>query len=183
MKIVFLFRKKAKKSANQVVEKGSNASVLNELWPKSERPQDLQCDLTVNGMAMESLQACYRMYLDKLRAEGGGGLGSGIEKDVDHPKVHFNGGNDDRKKRLLKSSFLRLPLSDESYWCEKVPLKRKPIIRALNLAHSGSSNKVSAKTIESMHDRGKPVELKNLATSSLGASTKGGFYISLFSFK
>ena len=174
---ILSFRKSSKKSSSDVAEKGSNASMLNEIWPKPERPQDLQDDSTVNKLPMDTLQSCFRMYLDKVKAEGGGGIGEGIAKDVKHPKVQFKSGSDDRKRKLHKASFLRLPLSDEKYWCEKVPMKRKPIIRALNLAHSGSNNKVSSKTIELLHDRSKPVELKHLTTGSLAVAAKGNAYM------
>lgn len=87
------------------------------------------------------------------------------------PKV-FPEQTDDGMKTLHDARFLRCPLAEPETWWSKVPTSRPHLFKNLPLTFIGAQNKVAEKTVGNMHDRAKPLTLKNFFSQNACVSTK-----------
>jgi hypothetical protein len=128
------------------------------LWPVEQRPKVLQCRATVNSHSMKELMKMEKMYRSQDKKMGK--ADRLFAKDAVLPVVKVQGGKDDRRSKLHKSTFFRMPTVDpEEYWGQ-MPTSREPIYRHIPLKHCGAENAVNEVVVVRMHDRGTPVSLK-----------------------
>ena len=124
-------------------------------------------------MDMETLMNLFKMKAEKDKLDGAASLYANLSKDGVMPVTSYKKMKDDGKLKLHPARFNRAPISDLAEYYHLVPIKHKPIIRQMNLEHSGSENAVSDKTIEILHDRTKSLNLKHFYSGNLCVAAKG----------
>ena len=87
------------------------------------------------------------------------------------PKI-FPEQTDDGMKTLHDARFLRCPLAEPETWWKKVPTSRPHLFKNIPLSFMGAQNKIADKTIGCMHDRAKPLTLKNFSSQNACVSSK-----------
>ena len=87
------------------------------------------------------------------------------------PKI-FPEQTDDGMKTLHDARFLRCPLAEPETWWKKVPTSRPHLFKNIPLSFMGAQNKIADKTIGSLHDRAKPLTLKNFSSQNACVSSK-----------
>ena len=120
---------------------------------------------------MEEILAFYKLHKETEKAEKDDGDAAGL-REGKHPFVKFKKQSDDRKAKLHSASFLRLPLTPVKKWYKKVPGKRSPYIKSMNLGFTGTENKITDVTIKKLHNRTKALELKHFWAGNLNATSK-----------
>ena len=123
----------------------------------------------INKMSWEGV-----MKLVELRRKTpqlGDGSSQFSRDSAPKPKI-FKQQEDDGINSLHEARFERLPLSDVSSWWEKVPIARTHLYKNIPLKFMGAQNKVSEKTIGNLHDRSKPLTLKNFFTQNVCVAAK-----------
>ena len=161
-------------SDDEISKKGlaSNWCLLSSIWPACDRPAALQVKEVVNKMDMSTLMNLFKMKTEKDRVDGVVGLYANLAKDGTIPVTTYKKMKDDGKLNLHPARFNRAPISDVADFYHLVPVKHQPIVRQMNLEHSGSHNSVSEKTIEICHDRTKSLSLKHFYSGNLCVGSK-----------
>ena len=91
---------------------------LEETWPRESRPAILRIPKEVEMMSIQELTLMHDMSLKQLKSENS--KFSMLKRDELPPKVKFEKGKDDGKKRLHKARWLRLPFSDPKDYYDQV---------------------------------------------------------------
>ena len=91
---------------------------LEETWPRDSRPAILRIPKEVEKMSIQELTLMHDMSLKQLKSENS--KFSMLKRDEIPPKVKFEKGKDDGKKRLHEARWLRLPFSDPKEYYDQV---------------------------------------------------------------
>jgi hypothetical protein len=134
------------------------ADLIRSIWPKEDRPEELQNDEIINTMAMDTVLALKRCWDEKQKKDEKGN--DSFKKDADPPAKKFEAANDNSKDILHPARWERSPiLEPKAYWF-KVPIRRQHMYRRLALEHIGAANLISEHTIVRAHDRSAAMEIK-----------------------
>ena len=95
-----------------------------------------------------------------------------FSKDSAPKPVTFKEEEDDGIKLLHGARFQRMPLSDLESWWGKIPVSHPHLFKNIPLKFMGAHNKVAEKTISSLHDRAKPLTLKNFFSQNVCVAAK-----------
>ena len=154
-------RKKQGKQKNTL-----NWDLINETWPKEQRPKHLQSKKVVSSISLGKLLQYKEHYEREAEKKG---LGEAIfGKDTKMKKTKFKKMTDDGKKKLHPARFCRLPLAQPKKYWRLVPKRRSSVFRHFPLQHYGVEGCVSEQTIVRMHDRQVPVEMDAFVKAGLG---------------
>ena len=146
-------RKKGKKASREQV----NWDLINEMWPRDQRPKHLQKKKIVNSLSLGKLLQ-YKEHYEKEAEKKG--LGSAVfGKDMKIRKTKYKKMTDDGQTKLHPARFSRLPLAPPRKYWKQVPKRRANIFRHFPLAHYGAEGQMAETTFVRMHDRQVPVEL------------------------
>jgi hypothetical protein len=130
--------------------------LLEELWPKEDRPKRLQKKSVLSAMTMTKLMKMKELY-EKEQAKKG--LGTAVfGKDKKQRTRRYKAMKDDGLKRLHPARFISMPTADPKDYWYKVPTGKTEVFRHLPLQHVGVENMPEA-TIVKLHDRRVPVDL------------------------
>ena len=158
----------------------------SDKWAKDLRPPHLQDDHVFNMMSVESAANFIMQWMttkaliagneikeNKARTRGG------KEKpDEEIKKVKIEEGEDNSLSILHKQRFnFRTPLKAPSEYWHLVPKKWKEINKSIYLENVGMDNICSPRTLELLHNRSSPLEIKmfltlNISVGRAGASRK-----------
>ena len=120
-------------------------------WPIGYSAERVDGLTTTDALAIRTLQSA-RENEEKEYLPGRGSS----TRDHIVKLIKFTDPNeDDCRKILHPARFLRACLEHPKTYWDKIPIKRKEIIRNLNLAIFGCDQQVSNATIAALHDRGR----------------------------
>ena len=97
---------------------------------------------------------------------------SKFSKDRAPKTKMFKEQRDDGMKELHKARFLRCPLSNVNKWWRHIPATRSQIYLNLPFKFTGSQGKIAVKTIATLHDRAKPLTVKNFHSQNVCVAAK-----------
>ena len=173
--------KKVNKPAGQTTK--SSVNFLNsDKWALEMRPPHLLDDDVFNAISIESasLQIMNWMTTKAMMAsnnlkENKALQRGGKEKpDMEIKKIKVEAGEDDCMTTLHKQRFMfRTPLqAPKEYW-HLVPQRWKEINKSLYLENIGMDNICSPRTLELLHDRSSPLEVKMFLTLNISVGRAG----------
>ena len=168
---------------------GSRVSVnfLNsDKWAKDLRPPHLQDDQVFNMMSVESAANFIMQWMttkamiagNEIKESKARSRGGKEKPDEEIKKLRIEEGEDDSLSILHKQRFkFRTPLKAPSEYWHLVPKKWKEINKSIYLENVGMDNICSPRTLELLHDRSSPLEIKmfltlNISVGRAGASRK-----------
>ena len=165
---------------------GSARKAVNFLnsdkWGQDVRPPHLVDDDVFNTLSVEAasqqimswmttkaMMASNDIKENKARHRGG------KEKpDEDIKKIQIEEGEDDAMSTLHKKRFsFRTPLLEPKEYWHLVPLRWKEINKSMHLENIGMDNICSPRTLELLHDRSSPLEIKMFLTLNISVGRAG----------
>jgi len=158
-------------SSSSDQEPSSNWSLLKNVWPVEKRPLGLQNKLAVNSIDLNNLLSIAKLDRENLKALDGD-LSSSFNPDKKPKSTTFKKQKDDGFKHLHLARFQRLPLAKMEKWWKLVPRVRTHQYKNLELKFSGCNNKLTQKTIQSLHDRTKVLQFKHFHAANVNVSAK-----------
>ena len=158
-------------SDEDLLEDSSNWGMLSTVWPVEHRPVSLQDKTTFNKLDLTNLLTIAKFDSENKRAVGGD-LSSSLVRDKKPRTTRMSAGADNCFKTLHPVRFLRYPLGPIKRWWKHVPRVRSHMFKSLPLRFSGSHNKLTAKIIQSSHDRTKPLTFKMFHTGNLNVASR-----------
>lgn len=150
----------------------SNWSLLNSIWPVSDRPANLQREEVVNQIEFSNLLNMAKYHKELSQSSTSGTSKASFTKDTLPGTTVFKEAKDDGIRKLHPARFLRMPLSNPKKWWHKVPVSRGFKYRAIPLKFSGCQGQVSERTIENAHDRANCHQLKHFHSENITVSSK-----------
>ena len=133
--------------------------LLEDLWPREDRPKKLQSKKGLVGLSMSELMRLKEQFVKEAEKKG---MGSAVfGRDCKPKKKKFAGMTDDGEVKLHPARFESLPRSEPSKYWKQVPAGRTEIFRHLPLEHLGVEG-VAETTVVKLHNRRVPVELSML---------------------
>ena len=149
----------------------SNWSLLKNVWPVEKRPLGLQNKLSFNSIDLNNLLSIAKLDRENLKALDGD-LSSSFNPDKKPKSTTFKKQKDDGFKHLHLARFQRLPLAKMEKWWKLVPKVRTHQYKNLELKFSGCNNKLTQKTIQSLHNRTKVLQFKHFHAANVNVSAK-----------
>ena len=145
-------KKRKRIAKSRIPKKMKTSEILDpEDWPLGYSAARVDGLTTTDALAIRTLQSAREMEEKEFMP----GRGSSI-KDHVIKLLKFSAPNeDDCRKILHPARWLRAPLEHPREYWDKIPIKRKDVIRNLNLAIFGCEQQVSNATIAALHDRGR----------------------------
>ena len=114
------------------------------------------------------------METNKLKESKSRAIGGREKPDEEIKPIDIESGKDDANKNLHKQRFcFRTPLQEPKEYWNLVPLKWKEITKSIYLEHVGLDNILSPRTIELLHDRSSPLEIKMFLTINISVGRSG----------
>lgn len=141
------------------------------MWPVHLRPKYMRSQAFIAETPMEELLAYYKLQKESEKAEKDDTDAAGL-REGKQPMVTYKEQEDDRRTKFHPASFQRLPLAPHKKWYKKVPTKRTPFIKSMNLEFTGSQNKMTDVTVKKLHSRTKALEMKHFFAGNLNVTTK-----------
>lgn len=135
-------------------------AVLNQLWPKENRPQNLQKKADITDLSLDLLMVCKAEHRREEEERGVGTTMYGRDKKLKPRK--YKAMTDDNERKFHPARFDRTPPVEPRKYYKRWPVKREPIYRHIPLQHFGIEGQVVEATIVRMHNRGTPVEMESL---------------------
>ena len=174
---------KQKKKSHVGNSSKKSVNFLNsDKWAKDMRPPHLTDDDVFNTLSVESasLQIMNWMTTKAMMAsnnikENKALQRGGREKpDMEIKKIKIETGEDDATSTLHSQRFMfRTPLqAPKEYW-HLVPQRWKEINKSLYLENIGMDNICSPRTLELLHDRSSPLEIKMFLTLNISVGRAG----------
>ena len=153
------------------------------IFPKEVRPDWLQDDEAIDELSRgEAANAISQwtmtralMKQNDLREEKVNKTKGALKKDQDVKSVKINAGEDNATSVLHDQRFkLRTPLlKPEEYW-KLMPVKWPETNKKIHLSHLGLESVLSAKTIETIHDRSDTsIEIKKFSSVNVMIGREG----------
>ena len=172
-----------KKKRTEVTIENVAVNFLNsDKWSKEVRPPHLNDDDVFNMLSVESASQQIMnwtttkamMTSNELKESKATNRGGREKPDVEIKMIDVKAGQDDATKVLHKQRFLfRTPLqSPKEYW-HLMPLKWKEVNKSLYLENVGMDNVCSPRTLELLHDRSSPLEIKMFLTLNISVGRAG----------
>ena len=149
----------------------TNWSLLKNVWPVEKRPIGLQNKHSFNSIDLNNLLSIARLDRENLKALDGD-LSSSFNPDKKPKATTFKKQKDDGFKHLHLARFQRQPLAKMDKWWKLVPKVRTHQYKNLPLKFSGCNNKLTQKTIQSLHDRTKVMQFKHFHAANVNVSSK-----------
>ena len=174
----------AKKKRPNVEKSGEKAvNFLNsDKWSTEVRPPHLMDDDVFNMLSVESASLQIMnwtttkamMTSNELKESKALSRGGREKPDAEIKKIKIEAGEDDSTTILHKQRFsFRTPLqSPKDYW-HLVPLRWKEINKSMYLENIGMDNICSPRTLELLHDRSSPLEIKMFLTLNISVGRAG----------
>ena len=180
----------AKKSRGAAAPTKKQPSVVNKAvnflnsdkWEKEVRPPHLMDDDVFNSLSVESASLQIMnwtttkamMTSNELKESKAMSRGGREKPDAPIKMVKIEAGDDDSTSTLHKQRFsFRTPLqAPKDYW-HLVPLRWKEVNKSIYLENVGMDNVVSPKTLELLHDRSSPLEIKMFLTLNISVGRAG----------
>ena len=162
-----------------------NAAVnfLNtDKWSKEVRPPHLHDDDVFNMLSVESASQQIMNWVttkammtnNELKESRATNRGGREKPDVEIKQIEIEAGQDDANKILHKQRFLfRTPLQPPKEYWHLMPLKWKEVNKSLYLENVGMDNICSPRTLELLHDRSSPLEIKMFLTLNISVGRAG----------
>jgi hypothetical protein len=154
----------------------------SDKWEKEVRPPHLMDDDVFNSLSVESASLQIMnwtttkamMTSNELKESKAMNRGGREKPDAAIKMVKIEAGDDDSTNTLHKQRFaFRTPLqAPKDYW-HLVPLRWKEINKSLYLENVGMDNVCSPKTLELLHDRSSPIEIKMFLTLNISVGRAG----------
>ena len=152
-------------------KKSDQYSILESLWPRSQRPKELQSKKVINSMAWDELLALYKINNIKEKSNKGE-LFEKFCKDKRPPAKKYREAKDDRYRLLHAASFERLCVRDYDKWWYKTPTVREHVFRSIPLEFVGCQNTLADKTLTNMHDKKNVLAAKNFMAENVSVAAK-----------
>ena len=180
--------KKSKKSPQNalgtiIVAKNPAINFLNsDKWEKSVRPPFLQDDEVFNVISVEAAAQSISSWMttkammdsNKIKETKSRAIGGREKPDEEVKVVDIEAGKDDAMTNLHKQRFcLRTPLLDPKEYWHLMPLKWKEVNKSIHLENVGLDNVLAPRTIELIHDRSSPLEIKMFLTINISIGRSG----------
>ena len=184
-------KKKAKKGAtprtteaqsHSNIARGSVNFLNSDKWPKDLRPPHLEDDEVFNTLSVEAAanhimqwMTTKAMMASNEHKEKRSRSMAGREKpDEPIKKVKVEAGEDDALSIFHFKRFkLRTPLTDPKDYWHLMPIKWPEVNKSLYLENIGMDNICSPKTLEMLHDRSSPIEIKMFLTMNINVGRSG----------
>ena len=154
----------------------------SDKWAKELRPPHLEDDEVFNTLSVESAannimqwMTTKAMMTSNELKEKQSKSKSGKEKQDEKIKtIKIKAGEDNAETLLHDQRFLlRTPLKDPKEYWHLVPTKWQEINKSIYLEHIGLDNICSPRTIELLHDRSSPLEIKMFLTLNINVGRSG----------
>ena len=175
----------ARKKKKTNLEKSGNKAVnfLNsDKWSGEVRPPHLMDDDVFNMLSVESASLQIMnwtttkamMTSNELKESKALSRGGREKPDAEIKKIQIEAGEDDSNTILHKQRFsFRTPLqSPKDYW-HLVPLRWKEVNKSMYLENIGMDNICAPRTLELLHDRSSPLEIKMFLTLNISVGRAG----------
>ena len=154
----------------------------SDKWEKDVRPPHLMDDDVFNSLSVESASLQIMnwtttkamMTSNELKESKAMNRGGREKPDAAIKMLKIEAGDDDSTNTLHKQRFaFRTPLqAPKDYW-HLVPLRWKEINKSLYLENVGMKNVCSPKTLELLHDKSSPIEIKMFLTLNISVGRAG----------
>lgn len=169
-----------KVSGNRTV---SSVNFLNsDKWPKETRPPHLEDDEVFNTLSVEAAANHIMQWMttkammtnNELKEKRSRSMAGREKPDEDIKRLKVEAGSDDAVSTLHKQRFkFRTPLAEPKDYWHLMPLKWPEVNKSLYLENIGMDNICSPKTIEMLHDRSSPLEIKMFLTMNISVGRTG----------
>ena len=176
----------SKKVSNPTPRSVPGKSAVNFLnsdkWDKSVRPPFLEDDEVFNAISVEAAAQSIMSWMttrtmmesNKLKESKTRAIGGREKPDEEIKAINIEAGKDDAVSQLHKQRFcFRTPLKDPKEYWNLVPLKWNEVNKSIYLEHVGLDNILSPRTIELLHDRSSPLEIKMFLTINISVGRSG----------
>ena len=149
-------------------EEESNFSMLEDTLPEDARMLSHK-KTKINQMSWDGVMKLVELQRKSSQLSDNSAQ---FSRDSVPKPITFAEQQDDGQKLLHEARFLRLPLSNLELWWDKVPVSHPHMFKNIPLKFMGAHNKVSEKTISNLHDRAKPLTLKNFFSQNVCVAAK-----------
>ena len=166
-----------------VVSTGQAINFLNsDKWKKDVRPPHLADDEVFNTLSVEAAanhimqwMTTKTMMASNEIKEKRSNTKAGREKPDEKIKaIAIDSGEDDALTTLHKQRFaFRTPLQEPKEYWHLVPIKWQEVNKSVHLEHIGLDNICSPRTLELLHDRSSPIEIKMFMTMNINVGRSG----------
>ena len=147
-------------------------SLLEPIWPASERPAALRDPTFIEQQNIGSLMKLHSAYMKKEKQDTGQAI-SRASKDSKPPKVFIEGGEDDCDEVFTAGRWLRPPISKPDKWYKYIPIKYSTVYRSINFKHIlGQDCAVAPQIIAARHDRRNALQMKHFIRSNANVTSK-----------
>ena len=150
-------------------EEVSNWAILEELWPRAQRPKVLQAKANVLKLPFDHIMCMHKSWLEQGGAKS---LNSSNASDGAPNIIKFKTKVDNSIDKLHGARWMPLPMSDMKSWYPLVPIQRTPVIKSLPLEFSGAQFAVGGATIELLHNRTNALSLKQFSVNNFNISNR-----------
>jgi hypothetical protein len=154
----------------------------SEKLSKEMRPPHLEDDEVFNSLSVEAaanhimqwMTTKTMMTSNELKEKRSRSMMGREKPDEDIKKRKIEAGDDDAISILHKQRFsFRSPLKEPKEYWHLVPLKWPEVNKSIYLESIGMDNICSHKTIELLHDRSSPLEIKMFMTINISVGRAG----------
>ena len=165
-----------------LVKKPSVNFLNSDKWDKTVRPPFLQDDEVFNAISVEAAAQSISSWMttkammdsNKIKETKSRAIGGKENPDEEVNTIDIEAGKDDALTNLHKQRFcFRTPLLEPKEYWNLVPLKWKEINKSIYLENVGLDNVLSPRTIEMIHDRSSPLEIKMFLTINISVGRSG----------
>ena len=175
--------RKSNSAPSKQPNKNTGVKFLNsEKWSKEMRPPHLEDDEVFNSLSVEAaanhimqwMTTKTMMTSNELKEKRSRSMMGREKPDEDIKKRKIEAGDDDAISILHKQRFsFRTPLKEPKEYWHLVPLKWPEVNKSIYLESIGMDNICSPKTIELLHDRSSPLEIKMFMTINISVGRAG----------
>ena len=187
-------RKKSRTAAGAATAVPAGATGLNvrqkpsinflnsDKWDKSVRPPFLEDDEVFNAISLEAAAKSIMSWMttkammesNKLKETKTRAIGGKEKPDEEIKLIDIEAGKDDAVSNLHKQRFcFRTPLKEPKEYWNLMPLRWKEVNKSIFLDHVGLDNILSPRTLELLHDRSSPLEIKMFLTMNISVGRSG----------
>ena len=177
---------KGSKSSSKEVSRNRAVSSVNFLnsakWPKETRPPHLEDDEVFNTLSVEAAANHIMQWMttkammtnNELKEKRSRSMAAREKPDEAIKKMKIEAGDDDSVSNFHKQRFkFRTPLTEPKDYWHLMPLKWPEVNKSLYLENIGMDNICSPKTLELLHDRSSPLEIKMFMTININIGRTG----------
>jgi hypothetical protein len=173
----------AKESTDSSAQPRQAVNFLNsDKWSKELRPPHLEDDEVFNTLSVEVAANNIMQWMTTKAMIASNDIKEkrsrsmlGREKPDEKIKpIKIEAGLDDAESSLHKQRFsFRTPLKEPHEYWHLVPIKWQEVNKSIHLDHVGLDNICSPRTIELLHDRSSPLEIKMFMTMNINVGRAG----------